>query len=241
MYTGTGIYTLTEAARLIHVPARKIHRWLYGYTYSKGAGDSKMHVFSDPLWAPQITKSEFDAEVIGFNDLLEVRFVDAFVKHGVPLIVVRKCLETARGLFGVDYPMTSGSFKTDGKTIFADAVEKMIKEGALLDLRTRQFAFKEVISSHLYAGVEYDGNRASKWYPQGQGRRQYVVLDPSRHFGSPIVDENGVPTDVLYASYLAEGSTSKAVVQTAKVYEVPVKHVEAAIRFEEGLKQRIVH
>lgn len=237
MYNGTGIYTLSEAARLINVPARKIHRWLYGHSYPKKSGEGKVQAFSAPLWLPQLSKDEYDAEVIGFNDLLEVRFVSAFVEHGVPLIVVRRCLDTPRELFGVDYPMTSGSFKTDGKTIFADAIEKSVKEGALLDLKNRQLAFKEIINPSLYAGIEYDGKRASKWYPQGQGRRQHIVLDPTRQFGSPILEETGIPTEVLYASYLAEGETPQAAIQTARVYEAPVKLVEAAIRFEQGLKR----
>lgn len=237
MYNGTGIYTLPEAARLINVPSRKIHRWLYGYSYSRKSGESHVRSYSEPLWVPQLSKTEYEAEVIGFNDLLEVRFVSAFVEHGVPLTVVRRCMETARDLYGVDYPMTSGSFKTDGKTIFAEALEKSAKEGALLDLKSLQFAFKDIISPSLYAGIEYDGKRASKWYPQG--RKQHIVLDPMRQFGSPIVDEVGVPTGVLLASYIAEGATQGAVVQTARAYEVPVKFVEAAIRFEQGLKRNL--
>jgi uncharacterized protein (DUF433 family) len=238
MYKGTGIYTLPEAARLINVPARKIRRWLYGYTYPKKSGEDTVQTFSDPLWQPQLSKVEYEAEVIGFNDLLEVRFVAAFVEHGVPLVVVRRCLDTARKLFGVDYPMTSGSFKTDGKTIFADAIEKSVKEGALLDLKSLQFAFKVIINPSLYAGIEYDGKKASKWYPQQ--RRQHIVLDPARQFGSPIVEETGTPTDMLYASYVAEGATPQAVMRTAKVYEVPMRLVESAISFEQGLR-RTVH
>lgn len=238
MYNGTGIYTLSEAARLINVPARKIHRWLYGYTYQKKSNEGKVNGFSVPLWLPQVSKDEYEAEVIGFNDLLEVRFVSAFVEHGVPLVVVRRCMETARELFGVDYPMSSGSFKTDGKTIFADAIEKSVKEGTLLDLKSRQLAFKEIIHPSLYAGIEYDGKRASKWYPQG--RRHHIVLDPSRQFGSPIVEELGVPTEVLFASYIAEGATLQAITQTSRVYEMPAKLVSAAIRFEQGLN-RTVH
>ena len=242
MYNGTGIYTLPEAARLIDVPARKIRRWLYGYSYLKKSGEDKVQAFSDPLWQPQLSKIEYEAEVIGFNDLLEVRFVDAFVEYGVSLVVVRSCLNTARELFGVDYPMTVGSFKTDGKTIFAEAIEKSIKEGAkdgaLLDLKRRQLAFKEIITPSLYAGIEYDGKRASKWYPKGRG--QHIVLDPARQFGSPIVEDTGTPTDVLYASYLAEGGTPQAIMRTARIYEVPVKFVESAINFEQGLR-RTVH
>ena len=238
MYSGTGIYTLAEAQRLINVPSRKIHRWLYGYNLPKKSGEEAVRSFSDPLWTPQYDKTDFDAQAIGFQDLLELRFVAAFVEHGVSLRVVRSCMETARELLGVEYPMTSGSFKTDGKTIFAEAIEKAIKEGALLDLKSRQFAFKDIISASLYAGIEYDDSRAVKWYPQG--RRQHIVLDPMRQFGSPIVDEVGVPTGVIFASYLAEGQNAHAIAQTARAYEVPAKFVEAAIKFEQGLS-RTVH
>jgi uncharacterized protein (DUF433 family) len=239
MYNGTGIYTLTEAARLIDVPAQKIHRWLYGYTYHKGSGDKREKVYSEPLWSPQLSKSNFDDEVIGFNDLLEVRFVSAFVSHGVPLAVVRECLRTAKEIAGTDFPMSSGLFKTDGKTIFAEALKKHDAEG-LIDLKNRQLAFKAVISPSLYAGIEYSGKKASRWYPRG--KREQIVLDPLRQFGRPIVDEVGTPTDVLYASYVAEGENQAAEIQTARTYQVPQRFVKAAIRFEESLgSKRTVH
>jgi uncharacterized protein (DUF433 family) len=235
MYQGTGIYTLPEAARLIRVPVQKMHRWLYGYTYSKKAKGETSRAYSEPLWAPQLSKDDFDAEVIGFRDLLEVRFVAAFVAHGVPLTIIRRCLETARQLFDVDYPMSSGAFKTDGKTIFAEAVEQSRREGKLLDLKTRQFAFRDIIGPSLYAGIEYAGHQAVKWFPQGS--RSPIVLDPARQFGSPIIDASGVPTSVLFASYLAEGANAQAASRTARAYDVPVRVVDAAVRFEENLKR----
>jgi hypothetical protein len=237
MYRGTGIYSLPEAARLVRVPSRKIQRWLYGYTYKK-RGDDGAKSHSSPLWQPQVAAEDYGAEVIGFNDLLEVRFVDAFVAHGVPLIIVRRCLDTARELFGVDYPLSSGTFKTDGKTIFAEAVAETVKDGALLDLRSRQFAFREIIRPSLYVGIEYDGQRAMRWFPS-EGKRQ-IVLDPARDFGSPILEQSGVPTAVLYASYEAEGGNARGIMKTAKIYDAPPKLVETAVRFEQGLR-RTVH
>lgn len=235
MYQGTGIYSLPEAARLIRVPARKMHRWLYGYAHSKKAMCETSRSYSEPLWAPQLSKDDFDAEVIGFRDLLEVRFVAAFVEHGVPLVIVRRCLETARELLDVEYPMSSGAFKTDGRTIFAEAVERSRTEGSLLDLKSRQFAFRDIISPSLYAGIDYAGKQAVKWFPEG--RRSPIVLDPARQFGSPIIDDAGVPTGVLFSSYLAEGANAQAVGRTARIYDVPVRSVQAAVRFEENLKR----
>jgi uncharacterized protein (DUF433 family) len=237
MYSGTGIYTLREASRLIDVSSEKIHRWLYGYNYSKKSGEEKVQGFSKPLWEPQLSKIEYDAEVIGFNDLLEIRFVSAFVKHGVPLVVVRRCLETAKALSKSPYPMSTGFFKTDGKTIFSDTLKALVEEGELLDLKTRQLVFPDVIKPSLYAGIEYSGKLAKKWFPQGAGSA--VVLDPTRQFGSPILDKTGMSTDILYASYLAEGKTSQAIKTTAMVYDTPLKLVESAIKFEQGLLRKL--
>ena len=236
MYSNTGIYSLPKASRLVGVPAPKIRRWLYGHTQSRKTGDGVVKTHAVPLWSPQLSKDDYEAEVIGFLDLLEIRFVAAFVSHGVPLQVVRTCLETARTLLKTDHPFASGSFKTDGKTIFAEALNQSAKEGALLDLKNRQFAFRDIIKPSLYDGIEYNGREAVKWYTGKTN--SVVVLDPTRQFGSPIVEDTGVPTDVLFASYLAEGATPQAIKLTAASYGVAPKHVEAAVRFEQTLRQK---
>jgi uncharacterized protein (DUF433 family) len=237
MYTGTGIYTLPQAERLTHVSAKKIRRWLYGYSYPTKSSDGHSRRFSAPLWTPQHGRDEYEADVIGFHDLLEIRFVSAFAQHGVPLSVIRKCVETAKNVYRIDYPLSSCEFKTDGRTIFAQALKESSKEDALLDLKSRQFAFRDIISPSLYAGIEYDGHLARKWFPLG--KRHDVVLDPARQFGAPILNETGTPTDVLYASYLAEGATPEAIKQTAQAYEVHAKLVNDAIVFEESLKRSL--
>ena len=237
MYTGTGIYTLPQAERLTHVSAKKIRRWLYGYSYPAKSSDGHSRRFSAPLWTPQHGRDEYEADVIGFHDLLEIRFVSAFAQHGVPMPVIRKCLEAAKELFGIDYPLSSGLFQTNGRTIFAQALKKPSEEDARLDLKSRQFAFRDIISPSLYAGIEYDGHLARKWFPLG--KRHDVVLDPARQFGAPILNETGTPTDVLYASYLAEGATPEAIKQTAQAYEVHAKLVNDAIVFEESLKRSL--
>lgn len=237
MYTGTGMYTLGEAARLIGVPSPQLNRWLFGYRYTKGPDNSRVKSWSPPLWTPELADQDFDEKVIGFHDLLEVRFVGAFVRYGVPLIVVRRCLESAQQLYGVKYPFTTLRFKTDGRTIFGEALRQAEKDGALVDLRNRQHVFREIINPSLYAGIEYRQDQALKWYPAL--KRDRVVLDPSRQFGSPILEDSGTPTDVIYASYLAEGGHEAAIKQTASAYEVQVRYVKAAVRFEESLRQRV--
>ena len=43
-------------------------------------------------------------------------------------------------------------------------------EAEVLDLRTRQYAFREIIKGSLYAGIEYDDGFARRWYPEPRSR-----------------------------------------------------------------------
>lgn len=232
--TGIGIYTLPDAARLVRTDVAKLRRWLYGYSYRKTDGDVKRDYRSSPLWIPQYSPRELGEQVIGFRDLLEARIVREFVGRGVPLIVVRRCLAEAKRLFGGDYPLTRQRFLTDGETIFHEALETEGADGepALLDLRRRQHVFRTIIKDSLYAGIEYDGEEARRWYPEG--RKNPVVIDPEVQFGHPVIEPVGVPTAALYAAWLAEGKKRATV---AKLYEVDARHVDAAVRYEKKLRK----
>jgi DNA-binding transcriptional MerR regulator/uncharacterized protein (DUF433 family) len=240
MYSGTGIYSIPEASHLINVTTRDIRRWLFGYHYRKMPGDAGSRVEIAPLWEHELAHEDFDEAVIGFRDLVELRFIREFIQHGVPLQVIRRCLTTASELFGVSHPMSLPRFKTDGRTIYAEALHEESQENSLVDLKDRQSVFKDIIKPSLYEGLDYDEQKlqASRWYPAG--RKSPIVIDPARQFGAPIIEATATPTNALYQSYLAEGADSKALAITSRIFEVPAKSVAAAIRFEEQLK-RTVH
>ncbi len=232
---GIGVYSLPDAAGLVLSDASTIRRWLYGYDYGKGRGTERRRYHSEPLWAPQYSATELGERTIGFRDLMELRIVREFVARGVPLIIVRYCLEAARQMFGGDYPLTRQRFLTDGETVFHEALDvaASTEDGpALLDLRRRQHVFRTIVKDSLYAGIEYDGDVARRWYPEG--KRHAVVVDPEVQFGHPTIEQSGVPTSALYAAWLAEGKKRATV---AKQYEVDPRHVDAAVRFEEQLRQ----
>lgn len=232
---GKGVYTVPEAALLARADAGKIRRWLFGYDYAKGTGEERRSYHSEPLWQPQYGNDELGERVIGFRDLMELRIVREFVARGVPLIVVRYCLAAARDILGGDYPMTRQRFLTDGETIFHEALDvaSTTEDGpALLDLRKRQHVFRTIVKDSLYAGIEYDGDVARRWYPEGKGHA--VVVDPEVQFGHPSIVETGVPTAALYAAWLAEGKKRATV---ARLFEVDPRHVDAAVKFEQKLRQ----
>jgi uncharacterized protein (DUF433 family) len=61
-------------------------------------------------------------------------------------------------------------------------------------------------------------------------RSKAVVLDPTIAFGKPIVTKAALRTDILHDAWLAENKDKRRV---ARLYEVPVEAVDAAIRFEQ--------
>ncbi|RYH38992.1 MAG: DUF433 domain-containing protein [Alcaligenaceae bacterium] len=241
MYSGTGIYSVQEASRLIGVSGRDIRRWLFGYHYRKTPGEADSRVEMEPLWRPELADEDFEEDVLGFRDLLELRFIREFTEHGVHLRVIRRCLRNAADMYGVTHPMTLPRFKTDGKTIYAEALHEEARENSLVDLKSRQSVFKEIIRPSLYTGIVYDtdGKQASKWYPTVVSKRgrSPIVIDPERQFGAPIIERTGTPTRVLYASYIAEGADARARALTARVYEIPSRDLDIAIRFEEDLRR----
>jgi uncharacterized protein (DUF433 family) len=220
-----GLYTFQEASRLTNASPQELRRWLKGYVHKAYGSDERVNIA--PLWKTEMAES--GVEGISFHDLLEVRFVQAFRKQGVSLQTIRVASEQAREMFDHPYPFTCKRFQTDGRTIFASAMEKTGEE-QLLDLVKKQFAFTKIIEPSLYRGIEFGNNElASHWYPVR--RSKAIVLDPTIAFGKPIVTNGSVRTSILYDAFKVEESKQFV----AKLYEVPVSAVEAAIRFEERL------
>lgn len=225
---GAGIYPLPQAARLVGESARNVRRWLKGYSWKYRDGRSS----SGPLWHTLYEGEELPGgAAIGFRDLLELRMVAQFVKHGVHLKLIRSTIDAARRHFQSDYPLTNRRFLTDGKRIFLEAVEEATGAEKLIDVVGRQFVFSEVIRPSLYAGIEYDESGATRWYPIPRSRM--IILDPEVQFGTPIIADAGVPTDAIYDAWRAEGRDQSRV---ARAYGVTPKMVAAAVSFEQRLR-----
>lgn len=221
----TGIYSLNQASRLIGAEPRAVGRWMRGHKWKYRGG----YQTTPPLWKTQLADAEFDTPAIGFRDLMELRFVRAFIAAGVSLHVIKATIEEARESFHTDYPLTTRKFQTDGRKIFESVFNEHGDE-TLTDVRAHQIVFVHVIKPSLYAGIEYDGNVATLWSPQ---HSKGVALDPARQFGAPIVVDAGIATDTLFDAFIAEGRDRKAV---ARQFDVDPRHVDVAVRFEERLR-----
>ena len=223
-YFGVGIYPVPEAARLTRVPSTRIRRWLLGHKRRYRGSE----VVDPPVIERQLPDIEGQA-LLGFLDLMEVRFIDAFKQHQISLQAIRLASRRAGERFHVDHPLSSRRFKTDGRTVFAEIADET-GEKVLLDLVKDQFAFERVLAPYLYEGLVFSGDdELLQWWPAaGEGR---VILDPRRCYGQPIIADAGVPTEVIVDAFEAGVDLE----EIAQWYELSRQSVEAALQFERSL------
>lgn len=220
-YFNTGIYTVRDAAQLTGVSTGRIRRWLRGYRYRT----RKKAYASPPLWQGQWEPIDHSL-ALGFLDLIEIRFVDAFLKAGVTWAMLRDARARAQQMFKVSHPFCTRGFVTDGREIFVE-LHRETGEPSLLEIVRRQQVFAQIIKPFLKE-LEFDGEHGLvRWWPMKQKR--LVVLDPARNFGRPIVARHGVPTEVLAKAAQSCGS----VTEVGRWFEVPEADIRDAIEFEQ--------
>ena len=223
-YIGQGIYSIADVSRLTGIEARKIARWVQGYEYHNRTGSGAV----EPVFRPDF--GAFEGKfALSFLDMVEIRFVDAFRKHGVSWRAIRIASQKAAELLDRDHPFSMRKFLTDGKTIIAKIAHEQ-QDVELIDLATDQYEFAKIITPYLYEGLDFSKHdTATRWWPLG--RKHSVVIDPLRSFGKPILDKYNVPTSTIAASYKGNKSYS----EIAKWFEIDPRSVKEAIDFERNL------
>jgi len=221
-YIGKGIYSIPDVHRLTGMPSQSISRWVRGYEY-KHQGKKKK---SPKLWIPDY-KPVNNKIGLSFKDLIEINLVYAFRKTGLSLRIIRNAMTHAQDIFGIDHPFCTMQFLTDGRNIFRE-VHNETGEPTLEELFKRQIVFKEIISPFLKQ-LEFDNDILLRWWPLTKNKR--VVLDPNRNFGQPIVNKEGVLTEVLANAYKA----NESIEVVSSWYNVSKPAIKDAIEYEKNL------
>lgn len=220
---GRGVYSLSEAARLTRIPQLRIRRWMEGYTFVSSG--KRRH--SPPIIASSLGRNTGPLSLT-FSDLIEIRFLDAFIQHGVSWASVRIAAKRAEEILGTSHPFSTKSFKTDGRYILAE-IAGVDGVTELLNLVKNQYEFARVMPV-LFAGLDFDKSESpERWWPMT--RKKHVVIDPARSFGSPIVNVGGVPTYILAQSVRVNGTERV----TAEIFDVPPRAVHHAVQYERSL------
>jgi uncharacterized protein (DUF433 family) len=216
-----GLYTVPEAARLTRISTGKIRRWPKGYSFKSG---ERIH-HSDAVWQGELTPIE-NKLALSFRDLLELRFVDAFIRAGVSWRTMGRAHARAQEELKTTHPFCSNRIFTDGRSILLRQGEED-SDQALINLANNQAEFARIVEE-FEEELEFSGSDII-WYPLGKDRQ--IVIDPKRNFGQPTVTKSGVPAATLARSVKA--NSSQEIV--ARWYEVHPDEVRDAVEFEESL------
>ena len=236
---GKGVYSVPEAARIIHADARSVHRWVSGY-----------HTHTSNRFSPRILTSESASdhgqEILTFQQLIELLFVKLFRDHSVSMPTIRAAAQRASGTFKTVYPFAFAGLRTDGRDIFhlteedviraAGDEEPITKRRIAEDLKNGQTVIVEFAEPY-FQKIDYDKMEAAKYWPLGKDRS--VVIDPHRACGTPIDNCTRVPTNTIYSMYRGTrrrpGERAEVI---SKWFEVSIESVRDAIAFEESLLRK---
>jgi len=217
----TGLYTVPEASRLTRISTGKIRRWIKGYDFRTSG--SIRH--SDAVWQGEI--KPIDKKIsLSFRDLLELRFVDAFIRAGVTWRTMRRAHAKAQDELQSTHPFCSNRIFTDGRGILLRQGEEDFDQ-TLIDLATNQVEFSRLVEP-FRKELEFSGSDIIWW---SLGRERHIVLDPRRNFGQPSAARSGVPTRVLARSV----KTNRSVEVVSHWFEVSEGEVRDAVEFETRL------
>ncbi len=219
-----GIYTVPDAARLSRVSSRRIRYWL------KDMGsEEENEPVHNRLWQGQHQPID-DKLALGFYDLQEVRFIDAFLKAGVSWHTLRMTHDVARSRYLTEHPFCIRQFVTDGKYIL-ELLEQQSPAGVKYEeILHSQRVFSAVVEPFLKE-LEFSPNsRLLRWWPLGMDRQ--VVLDPQCQFGQPVTALDNISTEVLFQAVQAEQSID----DVAGWFEVDRRSVQDAVDFEQSLR-----
>ena len=218
----SGIYTIPEASRLTRVSTSRIRRWMKGYDFRT----KRDRHHSNPVWSGQLAPIG-DKIAVGFKDLMEIRFVNAFLVKGVTWKTMRDAHIQAKAKLGTDHPFCMHKFATDGREILLEQAPAS-GDAHFIDIVNDQREFERIVAPFLKE-LDFD-HGVTRWWPLG--RQHLVVVDPTRNLGQPTGTRSGVPTRILANSVKANQGSIESV---AHWFEVAPEEVRDAVAFEAGL------
>lgn len=218
-YLGNGLYSISDAARIIRVPAGRLRHWVRGYYY--GPAEARKRQFSV---VPRFYGDE--KAPLAFVELIELLFVSEFHRKGLSMQYIRKAAARAREQFNAAYPFAVKQFSTDGRRIFTTIDIEEHPKRVTHEIVHGQVVFDSIVRRYFKYHLDIEDDVTKRYWPLG--RRQRIVIDAERSFGAPIDAKTGVPTEVLSAAVKAGDSKE----EVAEWFDVPIEAIRAALRYE---------
>lgn len=212
---GRGAYTARDAAQVLKTHARNVRRWMSGYTYQTLKGEISK--------GPAVVSGREFGGLLSFAELIELFVVREFLSRGVKLGHIVAVAETLASKIG-PLPLASSELVVVAKTLYhRDGLLPVLTEGDIQLILN--------LGDTFFSRVDFDENRLSRAY-WPLDRTRPVVMDAAKNYGHGIIADKGVPTEVIYDSFLAESNAERVCL----IYELTMDEFEAAVVFERQLR-----
>ena len=154
-----------------------------------------------------------------------------FADAGIHLNSLRFMAREAREILRHPHPFATDTvFKTDGKKVYADIIERS-GDVRLYDLYQKAWVMRPIVEQTLKEEIVYSARgEASAWYPRPD-TAPHVLVHPKRAFGRPTLSDSGVPIHALVEALDA----GENVVTVSRWFEVPEQQVQEANDFYRDL------
>lgn len=207
-----GIYTISNVAQILGLPASKVRRWLDVYW------DNIFSKHTHQIYH----KGERRDKIVNFYTLIEFYVYFQLRDNGVSTKKIHKAHSVIANIMKTSFPFANTGILTDGKSILFDnpEIQSIINADDSLQINIR-----EVIELFCHK-IDFGENElAEKYWPLGKGKS--IVVDPEHQFGQPVIEGTNIQVNSVYNLFKA-GEKVKLI---SSIYELSSQQVKDAISF----------
>lgn len=205
---GEGIFTLRDVADILDLSPGKVRHWLN--TYWDGR-------FGQYSWKTNNSKA------VNFSTLIEFYVTLQLHEQGIPNREIYQAHQSLSKYFKTPFPFAKqdilDALHCDGKKLFIETEFGIVSADGTQQLNL------DIIRAFIQ-NIEFGPDKMpAKLYPRG--RENAVVVDPTRQFGHPVINNTNVYPETVYNMHLAEESLAFI----AFSYQLTEKEVNDAIEY----------
>ena len=214
------IYSISEAAHYLRLPAATLRSWAIGRQYPTQSGDAD--------FLPLIDIADPRVSLQSFMNLAELHVLSSIRRlHQVKLPAVRKAIDYLRSRFRSDHPLLDRQMLTDGRHLFIE------KYGNLVTIsQDGQMAMSKIMAVYLRRIIRDQSGIPIRLFPFTRDRYKdspkIISIDPKIRFGKPCIRGTRIPTAIILERHQAGDSIDLL----AKDYGRNGAEIEEAIRYE---------
>jgi len=212
------LYSLSEAAFFVGIPATTLQKWVYGRDYA-----AKGEIRHSPR---VIVPADAKRGLLSFANLAEAHVLESIRKHRFSLSEIRDAVDEIRRQFPSEqkHPLLSGDFFRYGKGLFI----KTLNETISVSRPTQgQPTLGDLLDTYLDRITRDDRDRPVRLFPMRRNERSAVMVDLFIASGQPVITDTGILAEFLYERH----KTGESIAEIATDYGLDERIVADAIRY----------